>query len=1085
MLLFPLVGWAQGKQVSGVVIDELNEPLVGATVVLKGVSATGTLTDLDGKFLLNNIKPGSVLVVSYVGYISTEIKVGGQNMYNVQLKPDTQTLDEVVVIGYGTVKKKDLTGSVSSVSGESLRAIPVTNVAQTLTGRLAGVQITSTDGSPDAEMIIRVRGGGSITGDNSPLYIVDGFPVNSINDIAPSDIETIDVLKDASSTAIYGSQGANGVVIITTKGARSGKTQVSYNGYMQFKQMRNKADVLDPYEFAKLYYEKARITSDTEVAKFEKLYGVYDDLELWKNAKATDWQEDMFGVATPSQQHNISISGGSDNTKFNLSTTYSKDYGLMKNNDYSRFNVNFKLNHKISKNLKVNFNVRFSDAVVNGAGSTGENNKIRTYDAIRKSPVENFEDRVELDTSTMTEDEYNSYIKGKLTISELADQYWKKKKNTGLNFTGAVDWKILKGLSYRLEGGYNYGFNEEQKYWGPYTATSNNDGQNLPIADWNKSRSGKYRIANTLTYNLNLKEHKFNILAGQEIVSTSSNNNYMKAKYFSKDLSPERIFANMGLNSGELGSSNVSSYISPDDRIASFFGRIGYNYKERYLLTLTFRADGSSKFASGNQWGYFPAGAFAWRIIEEPFMAGTKEWMSNLKLRAGYGTAGNNRIASSLYKLDYKIYNDKTYGQNGSKNPYYAPTNSIMANPKLKWETTVTRNLGLDFGFFNERLSGTIDAYWNTTKDLLLQSKIVAAGYEAQQQNIGQTSNRGIEFSLNGAILQKKNYSLSANFNINFNRSKVDKLADGITTQEYSAGWITSSDVIDAYDYRVIVGEPVGLIYGYITDGYYTTSDFAEYTNGSYIIKTDANGNPVAPTSSIGTGTLGVRPGVIKFKDISGPDGKPDGKIDSYDATVIGKTTPKFTGGFGLTGTFYNFDCSIMFNWVYGNKVYNTNKLVTSQTYNTSSADANLLSFMEQNNRYSYIDENGKLLLTLEELAQYNEGKNAKAYWSPLSFADRKVVVHSWAIEDGSYLRLQDITLGYTVPQKWTRKFACQQLRVYGTLNNVWCWTNYSGYDPEVSTSGRSNTNSGLTPGVDFSSYPKSFSWTMGVNVTF
>ena len=408
-----------------------------------------------------------------------------------------------------------------------------------------------------------------------------------------------------------------------------------------------------------------------------------------------------------------------------------------------------------------------------------------------------------------------------------------------------------------------------------------------------------------------------------------------------------------------------------------------------------------------------------------------------------------------------------------------------MANPKLKWETTVTRNLGLDFGFFNERLSGTIDAYWNTTKDLLLQSKIVAAGYEVQQQNIGQTSNRGIEFSLNGAILQKKNYSLSANFNINFNRSKVDKLADGITTQEYSAGWITSSDVIDAYDYRVIVGEPVGLIYGYITDGYYTTSDFAEYTNGSYIIKTDANGNPVAPTSSIGTGTLGVRPGVIKFKDISGPDGKPDGKIDSYDATVIGKTTPKFTGGFGLTGTFYNFDCSIMFNWVYGNKVYNTNKLVTSQTYNTSSADANLLSFMKQNNRYSYIDENGKLLSTLEELAQYNEGENAKAYWSPLSFADRKVVVHSWAIEDGSYLRLQNITLGYTFPQKWTRKFACQQLRVYGTLNNVWCWTNYSGYDPEVSTSGRSNTNSGLTPGVDFSSYPKSFSWTMGVNVTF
>ncbi|MCD8079004.1 MAG: SusC/RagA family TonB-linked outer membrane protein [Bacteroides sp.] len=581
-----------------------------------------------------------------------------------------------------------------------------------------------------------------------------------------------------------------------------------------------------------------------------------------------------------------------------------------------------------------------------------------------------------------------------------------------------------------------------------------------------------------MTYRFKVtQKHNFNVLIGQEIVSAGDNNNYMKAKYFSRDLSPEKIFANMGLNSGELGSSTVTSYVKPDNNMASFFGRLGYNFDDRYLFTFTFRADGSSKFAPGNQWGYFPAAAFAWRMSEESFMENTRDWLSSLKFRLSYGSVGNNRIADSLYKLDYKISTSKPYGVGEISNPYYEATNSIMANPKLKWETTITRNLGLDFGIFNERFTGNMDLYWNTTKDLLITSAVVAPGYETQQRNVGQTSNRGVELTLNAYIIEKKNYSLSANFNIGINKSKVDKLADGILEQEYRSDW-ASSDLTGRDDYRVIVGQPIGLIYGFVTDGYYTTDDFAGYEDGKYILKTGADGKPVAPETSVATGRIGVRPGAIKFKDLDG-----DGKITLEDRKIIGKTTPKHTGGFGLNGTVYGFDMSVMFNWVYGNKIYNANKIASSQEYRTT--NPNLLGFMKQSNRYSYIDENGKLLTSLADLAAYNEGANAKEYWSPLSFGSANVVPHSWAIEDGSFLCLQNITVGYTIPKKYTRKFTCELLRVYCTLNNVYCWTNYTGYDPEVSSPVRNSSTSGLTPGVDFSSYPKSFSWTLGANITF
>lgn len=424
---FTLSVSAQNITVTGNVVDSTGEPVIGASIVQKGNASNGTITDFDGNFSIN-VPSNATLTVSYIGMRNLDVSVGGKTIHSITLQDDAQALDEVVVIGYGTAKKKDLTGSVSSIGGETLAKVPVASAAQALTGRLAGVQITTADGSPDAEMIIRVRGGGSVTGDNSPLYIVDGFPVSSIGDIPPGDIQTIDVLKDASSTAIYGAQGANGVVIITTKSARSGKTQISYNGYVQNKKFRNKAKVLDPYEFALFNYERARIISDSEVSKFEKNFGVFEDLELYKYIDGTDWQEDMFGADVLSHSHNLSISGGSEKTRFTLSGTFNKDAGLMANNDYQRVNLNFKLAHEISNRLKLEFAVRFNDTEANGLGSSGGTYKVRTYDAVSKAPVETLQAGIDVDTSSMTEDEYNEYIKSKMTLAEQAAEYWKRKK---------------------------------------------------------------------------------------------------------------------------------------------------------------------------------------------------------------------------------------------------------------------------------------------------------------------------------------------------------------------------------------------------------------------------------------------------------------------------------------------------------------------------------------------------------------------------------------------------------------------------------------------------------------------------------
>lgn len=1069
MSMLCLTIFAQGHQVSGIVKDATGEPMIGANVMVKGTT-NGTITDFDGNFTLSGVKASDVLVFSYIGCITQEIKVGNQTKFDVTLKDDAQALEEVVVIGYGTTKKKDLTGSVASVGGETLAKVPVTSAAEALTGRLPGVQITTTDGSPDAEMIIRVRGGGSVTGDNSPLYIVDGFPVSNINDIAPSDIETIDVLKDASSTAIYGSQGANGVVIITTKSSKGGKTKVSYNGYMQSKRLAKRKEVLDNYEYVLANYELAALEGESALKTFEKNFGVWDDLYLYNSVAATDWQDDMFGSDVISQSHNISLQGGNEKTKFSLSLTYQKDGGLMVNNDYSRITGNFKLSHEIAKNLNFDFNARLSDATTNGSGTSGGNYKVRTSQAVTSRPVKGLQGFTEVDPSQLSDEEYDQWVRDNMTLTEQSQQYWKRKYQKNYSFNGGLTWEAIKGLKFRVEAGYSWGFNETQNWWGHTTSNASYVG-GLPLADWTKANTRKLREAATITYDFDLKDdHKFNLMIGQEINMGMGDQNYMKADHFSKELSAEKVFANFGLADGTL---TTTSKVNANDNLASFFGRFNYNYKDRYLLTLTMRADGSSKFAPGNQWGYFPAAALAWRINQESFMEGTEDWLSNLKLRLSYGTVGNNRIASTMYMMTYGINTAKAYGIGDKVNNYYSATNTQLANPNLKWETTITRNIGLDFGFFDEKISGTIEAYWNSAKDLLIERSIVAPGYKTTMENTAETSNKGIEFSLNAFILEKKNYSLSANFNIGYNKSNVEKLANGLNRMEFASGW-AGTDLKGYNDFLVEVGSPLGQIVGWVTDGYYTTADFSSYDESSkkYILKDGV------PSVGMLGGRAGVRPGTIKFKDLNN-----DGVVDDNDRTIIGNATPEITGGFGFNGTFYGFDASLMFNYVIGKDIYNAEKISSTQQYRTN--NPNLLDIMNSSNRYTYIDEKGGLVTDLATLAAMNEGVNAKQYWTPWSFGNAVAVPHSWAVEDGSFLRLQNVTVGYTLPTSITKKFACEQFRIYCTLNNVFVLTDYSGYDPEVNSSIRGDKASGLTPGVDYSCYPKSFSWTLGLNLTF
>lgn len=1066
-----------GTTVSGVIKDDTGFPLPGVNLVEKGTK-NFAVTDMDGKFRVKLATEKSVLVVTFIGFEAQSVPVGGKTVINVSLKSNAESLDEVKIVsyGYGTIKKENLTGSVASISAKDLAKIPVTNVAEALSGRLAGVSVQSVDGAPGSDIVIRVRGGGSITQDNSPLYVVDGFIVNNLNDIPPGDIASIDVLKDAATTAIYGAQGANGVVVITTKKPKGGKTTVNYNQYMQIGilPLDRKYEVLSPYEFVTMQYEKAKLSSQTDVDRFEKFFGKYDDLELYKSKKPTDWQDEVLGKSVVSYYTNLSISGGSETTKFNFSYSSNNDEGLMIGSGQKRDVVNFKFNHDISKKLKIDLAARISNRIVDGAGSSG-GSSVRIKNIITARPTNGIADELEFDgANLLDDDQYEAFLLTLIDPKKLTENDWRKRTTKNYVFNAGLTWDILDNLTAKstLSTGTDYG--ESLRFYGPLTSESQQAGNGLPLGIKSDSEGSSYRFSNTLNYDFkDLGKHELGVLIGQEIRSQGGSSQTVRSEDFRLSITPKELFANMVLGT----TVEHSTLEKTDENWYSVFGRANYSYDDKYLLTATIRRDASSKFSGANNIGIFPAFSVGWKITSEPFLKDSKIF-NELKLRFGYGEVGNDRIPANSTKLLFVANTTKGpgFGTN-TQNAYYNVSGSTLYNPDLIWETTLTRNLGLDFRLFNSVINGNLDFYKNTTRDLLLQAAVSPiSGFTTQYDNVGATSNKGVELALNVNLISKKEYSLGLSMNFGMNETRIDAL-DGTEERFFQSNW-GSTDLKDRNDYYLRVGKSIGLIYGYVNDGMYTVDDFESYnaTTRNYVLKTGVPNN---------SGVIGatVKPGYMKLKDLN-----EDGVINSNDRKIIGNALPKAQGGFGLNGTFKGFDLTAFFNWSLGNDVYNTGKIDYNQLYRTTYG--NMLNTMNSANRFTYIDTDGSITGTaggvVTDLVQLGELNKNKTIWSGSnSFGAATPVVTDWAIEDGSYIRLNNVTIGYTLPMKDFKKSIISNVRFYVTGTNLALWTKYSGYDPDVNSNRSSDGFAALTPGLDYSSYPRSRTFTFGLNATF
>lgn len=1075
-LIFSFSAFSQAKTVNGKVTDATTgEALPGVNVVIKG-TVKGTTTQIDGTYTLQVTGPEVVLMYSFIGYKVQEIPVGDQTEINVVLETESTQLGEIIAVGYGTARRSDLTGSVASMSSEQLKKIPVANVAEAMKGRLPGVNVFTTDGSPDAEIVIRVRGGGSVTQDNSPLYVVDGFITNSIKGVPPNDIASISVLKDAAATAIYGAQAANGVIIITTKNPVAGKVSVSYNGYAQFKTlpMERKYDVLDPYEFVMVHYERAILRSEADLRNFEKYYGKYEDLELYNYKKASDWQDELFGDPKISQSHNLSLSGGTERTKISLSLTNNNDEGIMIGNAYRRNVLNFKLSQEISKTLNFEGQVGIIDTKTDGAGTSGSS-QLRIKNVITARPVNGIADELDIDLTTIdSSDDYQSFLLSLINPVDLAKQDWRRRNDTNYLLQGALSWNPVENLSLKTTISGSKTYDERLRYYGPKTSQSQQEGNSLPLGTVDNRRTYSYRWLNTASYVFkDLGDHKLDFLLGHEIYSNGGKGNSVRVENFRETMQPDEMFANMALGTVE----GYSSYESTNQNRLSFFGRANYQFRDKYLVTATVRSDASSKFAKENRVGIFPALALGWKINQEGFMENAAN-VDELKLRFSYGATGNDRIPANATKFLFSADTNNGPGMGtNAYNAYYSPEGSTLYNPNIVWETTINRNLGLDFGFYNGRIRGSVDLYKNTTNDLLLASAISPiSGFSTQWNNIGSTSNKGVEMLFNADIISTESFRLSANFNFGINKANIDAL-DGTDERFFQSNW-SSTDLKDRDDYYLAVGETVGLIYGYVNDGMYTVDDFSGYdaVSGTYTLKENV------PDNKNTLGVASVMPGYMKLKDLNG-----DGQINSQDRRVIGSALPDATGGFGLDAQFKGFDASVLFSWSIGNDIYNTGKIDYNQLYRTTYG--NMLATQSSDKRFTYIDVDGSITGVaggvVTDLAQLGQLNKNKTTWSGSnSFGQATTVISDWAVEDGSFLRFSTLTLGYTLPEKISSYAKMSSFRIYVTGYNLWLWTKYSGYDPEVSTT-RSDGYAALTPGLDYSSYPRSRSFLIGVNITF
>jgi TonB-linked SusC/RagA family outer membrane protein len=1034
MLLFSIQLISAQTKVSGTVTDESGQALVGVNVVIKGTSQ-GTITNVDGKYSIT-ASADAQLVFNYVGFEENVQRVGNRTVINVTMKESAKSLEEVVVVGYGQIRKKDLTGSVASFGADKLKDRPYGNALQSLSGQVSGVQITQTQGAPGLAPSIKVRGASSINAGTTPLYVIDGIPLedntirsgdgsssasnmdfnrNPLNNINPNDIESIEVLKDASSAAIYGSRGANGVVIITTKQGKAGKTKVDASYEYGISNVNRRIEMMDAKEWM-AFETAARNNTWATILKGNpnavrgnntKIPVEFSDpVWLERIGNGTDWQDVLLRTA---YSHNVqlSVSGGNEKSQFMISGGYLNSEGVVDQNEYDRITLRSNMKHKINDKLNVGLNIGLTRTNDASFGTAGKSDAVSL--SLQSAPI--FPLYVETGSLGFKDPNsiWNTFVKYGFQLwhpYSLTREMTKKKITNVTTANTFAEWNILKGLSFKTALSTNLEDSHYSSYW--------NEGQNWGYSGWVNAtgnfitmQSFNWVWENTLNFNRTFEtDHVVSGLLGYTAQEQRIDYSSMTSGSFPNDMVKT-------LNAGKVTSGSTSA---TEWSLLSYLARATYSYKDKYLAAATLRADGCSRFGANNRWGYFPSASLAWRMKEEEFM-NNLTWLDNLKLRLSYGETGNNQIPNygSVGLLGYSSY---VSGANVVQGIY---TNTFP-DRGLKWEKTAQTNLGLDGSVFNQRLNLTLDIYYSRTRDLLLNVPIPAlTGFQSTLTNIGELENKGIEFSFNSKNLVGA-FTWTTDFNISANRNKVLKLGANNAP--------ILLNVNDALS-KTEVGQPIGNYFGYIFDG--VIMNQAELDSKAY---------PVWP---------GSEPGDPKVRDVNG-----DNKIDANDRTIIGNYQPDFSWGMTNTFGYKGVELSVMLTGVQGAEIMNQQARF-------------LKSFNGDRNAYKYVTNywksdtdpgNGKI--NKPRVTQNTVQSLSSSYW----------------VEDGSFVRIKNIRLGYNLPSDLANKIKVNGLKLYVNMENVYVFSDYSNYDPEGST-----YQAGVLVGFDYGAYPNPFVATAGITI--
>lgn len=1032
LLVFQSAGLMAQKKtrtVTGTVKDSNGEPLAGAVVVVKG-TAVGSIVDDDGSFSLQ-VGKNAVVEASMLGYVTSSRTVGEEKVINFVLKDDAEMLEEAVVeVGYGEQRLVDLTGTVSRVNIDELAKTPILSIGQALQGRVAGMSITSSDGQPGNEMDVVIRGNNSLTQSNSPLYVVDGFPMEdfSSSSLSPEDVASVTVLKDASSTAIYGSRAANGVIIIETKKGRLGKPQISYSGTVQLHQASKRMEMMNPYDYVVYQIERSPSNFDKYLTNVGRTMDYY-----LNDYNAIDWQDRLFRNAI-AHTHNLSLMGGTKQTRYSVSGSVVDQQGVIVNSGYQKYQGRASLEQKINNHLTFNLNATYTHSVVSGqtsSASLSSSNSYATYLMYRTwayRPVSLTSDSEE---ALFEDDDTSSAAVMNPVISNLNEQSTKKTTNFVAN--AKVDWTFANYWKLSVRGGYNMKLNRSEEFNNSKTVkgfprVTNTLGIN---GSFSESRADSWMNEDILSYDRTFgKKHKLGVMAGFSVSGVRTS-----VYGFTAAQVPDESMGLSGMDNG-IPQSVKASFTG--NTLMSAFGRVNYSYDSRYLFTATFRADGSSKFAKGHKWGYFPSAAFAWRFSQEKWGKSAK-WLDDGKLRLTYGSTGNNRV-SDYASFATLVMNDY-YPVDG--NPQSAIVQSAMGNRDITWETTDQYDVGLDLRMFDSRLGITVDYYNKVTRNLLLNSNVpYSSGFTSVYKNVGKISNQGVEITLTATPVRTRNFIWTSEFNISFNKDRVLELAEN---QESLLSKVSfTGDFNGTYLYIAQVGGPVASFYGMLWDGCYTLDDF-DYNaaSGKYVLKDGVPSNGDARET--------IQPGDIKYVDIN-----EDGIVNDQDMTVIGRCAPIHTGGFNNTFTWKDLSLNIFLTWSYGNQIMNANRIFFEGNY----SNKNINQFASYNDHWTIDNQNSRNFRP--------GGQGPRGVYS-----DR-------TIEDGSFLRLSNLQLSYSLPKRVVSKMKIEGLRLSLTGQNLWTISKYSGLDPEVST-----RHSALTPGFDYSAYARNRVFTFGLNITF